>query len=227
MFPVSRDTLTFIEIADYWSREIRASPDELLDLLISAWWLGEIVAVGPARLQLLKSIFTHRAQDEGLVFTSDPTEESSTRYNEDGTIEVDVTPRILVPSTDPNTWTEPECESIFRSLAAVSFVDNRPDMLFALGWVGVNHSNFMNWVRLRRYHRPTFWEIAVPQPTLPSDEGRAIAGSSLTKTLKPATDAMIHEAIKAVYKQEKEAGQKPSNISQIGKPVQNYASFET
>jgi hypothetical protein len=224
MFPISRETLTFSEVADYWSREIHASPDELLDLLISAWWLGEIVAYGPrpTRLELLKSIFTHRARDKGLVFTFDPTEESSTRYNEDGTIEVDITPRICVPSNDPNTWTEPECESAFRSLAAVSIVDNRPDLLFTFGWLGVNQGNFMNWMRLRRYHRPTFWEIAVPKSTLPSVEDSVVAGSSLTKTPKPATDGMIHDAIKAVYEKKKEAGQKPPNIRQIGTPVENY-----
>ena len=44
MFPIAKPALSFGEISDYWSREISppASSNELLNILVSAWWLGEL-----------------------------------------------------------------------------------------------------------------------------------------------------------------------------------------
>jgi hypothetical protein len=45
MFPISADRdLSYVEIADYWSREIhpRASRREIRDELAKAWWRGEL-----------------------------------------------------------------------------------------------------------------------------------------------------------------------------------------
>jgi hypothetical protein len=71
MFPIAKTALSFGEIADYWSREIPASWDEVLRTLESAWWLGELRGnSGPTRLERLRNMFTsmrHR-DDLGIIF---------------------------------------------------------------------------------------------------------------------------------------------------------------
>jgi hypothetical protein len=67
VFPIAESTLSFGEIADYWSREIRpsASPNELLSTLVSAWWLGELRGDSKhSPLQLLKIMFTSMYRDD-------------------------------------------------------------------------------------------------------------------------------------------------------------------
>jgi hypothetical protein len=69
MFPIAESTLSFGEIADYWSREIHppASWDEILRTLESAWWLGELRGnSGPTRLQRLKNMFTSMRHRDDL-----------------------------------------------------------------------------------------------------------------------------------------------------------------
>ena len=46
MFPIRKNTLSFGEISDHWSREIPLSQNELLKGLEGAWWLGEICGDG-------------------------------------------------------------------------------------------------------------------------------------------------------------------------------------
>ena len=71
MFPIIESTLSFGEIADYWSREIPASWDEILRILESAWWQDKLRGnSGPTRLQRLKNMFNsmrHR-DDLGVVY---------------------------------------------------------------------------------------------------------------------------------------------------------------
>jgi hypothetical protein len=58
MIPTSEDPLSLLRIADYWSRQIPYSARELLQLLVSAWWRGEIVGESAAsRLVLLRGMF--------------------------------------------------------------------------------------------------------------------------------------------------------------------------
>jgi hypothetical protein len=73
MFPISDDTMSFSNIADYWSREIKPSASvlELLKELERAWWRGEIVGeTGLTRLNLIRYLFKS-TDDFGIVFVVD------------------------------------------------------------------------------------------------------------------------------------------------------------
>ena len=123
MFPIGKQNLSLLEIADYWSREIRppASRKELLRLLESAWWLGEIHGDSIlTRLELLKRMFQSMGDrtDLGIVFiTGEGQEQSTIERLRDGSVVVDVRPQIPVPSTDTGSWDEDNCESAFLALA--------------------------------------------------------------------------------------------------------------
>jgi hypothetical protein len=67
MFPIAKFALSFRAISDYWSRKISppASSNELLDILVSAWWLGELRGDSvKSRLELLKIMFTSTYRDD-------------------------------------------------------------------------------------------------------------------------------------------------------------------
>ena len=69
MFPISADKLSFLKIADYWSRESLASQDELLAELEAAWWRGQITGnSAKTRLQVLRSMYESRHDLQYVVF---------------------------------------------------------------------------------------------------------------------------------------------------------------
>jgi hypothetical protein len=166
MFPISKVDLSFLEIADYWSREIQppASKSELLDLLIRAWWRGEIFGYAPPRLEFLKKMFAKRSgKDElsGIVFNlegqiGEPTETELA----DGCVDVDIRPRVPVPSGNTDGWDEAECDPAFQTLGseAVSCVEHYDDeWLAGFGWFNLSHDEFMKWLATNGYSLPTFW----------------------------------------------------------------------
>jgi hypothetical protein len=139
MFPIRKNTLSFGEISDHWSREIPLSQNELLKGLEGAWWLGEICGVsGMSRLEYLKHIFKsmgHR-DDLGIVFVVAGEDDSKSPYltHPDGSISVPMKAlrrQIPLPSSDIDTWNESSCASVFYELAQTSSRESYPDsMLF-------------------------------------------------------------------------------------------------
>lgn len=72
VFPVSSNqTLSFPKIADYWSREMKppTSSDELFNFLVKAWWRGDLLAIGVARIDVLKAI--HKNPPCWITFEDD------------------------------------------------------------------------------------------------------------------------------------------------------------
>jgi hypothetical protein len=159
MFPIADDTLSFSEIADYWSREIRppASDLELLQALSAAWWRGQIVGeTALTRLKLIRYLFGH-APDLDLIFVvgdepGPPDEEMA-----DGSVEVDLRPRLTVPSADPATWNDESCSMAYEALAKAQCFITDPTVGPALRGIGLTHKEFINWLATCGYQRPDFW----------------------------------------------------------------------
>jgi hypothetical protein len=216
MFPISKETLSFREISDYWSREIKppASPTELLNLLINAWWRGEIVGDGPPRVQFLSKIFRSMSKSDypSIVFTSGH-EAGPSQFHmlPDGGAVVDIRPRIRVPSSTTDAWDEAACDPAFRSLGEIEWVESRFELLFHFGWFNLSRDEFMKWVTDRRYLMPTFWA------------GDAAGATQLPQ--KPASESMIRQAINNVYDSVSEP-QKPPNVKEISRPVQKLLSSQ-
>src|SRR5262245_22167286 len=124
MFPIATSTLSFREISDYWSRDIqpRASSDELLSILVSAWWLGELRGdSGHSRLQLLKIMFTSMCKDHlGIVFIVGDDPGPPRVELPDGYLKIDLRPQIRVPSSNVESWDEAACKDAFHALAEIT-----------------------------------------------------------------------------------------------------------
>ena len=136
MFPIREATLSFGEISDYWSREIQppASPDELLDILVGAWWLAEIrSSTGATRLELLKRMFErmYGNGDAPIFFIVGQSIPPPFQELPDGALLVDLRSRVSVPSSNIGIWDEDNCSDAFRALAQTcsSYPDHKPGFL--------------------------------------------------------------------------------------------------
>jgi hypothetical protein len=214
MFPRSERTLTFWDIADYWSRESLASKSELLDLLVHAWWRGEFPnASHKQRLEVLKIMFNGRSETNALgniVFTFEGEAEPERELDlADGSKEVDIRPYVPVPSRGVELWTEAKCEPAFRAFgsAGVSITEHYPHELPLFGWFFLSRDEFISWVQSHNYFVPTFWRATVRSKDASSR--RAHAPTSL-----------IQEVITRVYDDHERSGKRPPNVNEITKPVQ-------
>jgi hypothetical protein len=163
MFPRSEEKLSFLKIAEYWSREIRplASRDELLAILEAAWWRGELIGKSPrTRLQLLQIMFGFRESPpyQGIVFVTpnDPGRPAVTELK-NGEVGVDQSPRINVPC-EAEDWTEDSCATAFSGLAEASSRKHFPIVSPVLCSIEVAREDFFQWVEARGFVAPKFWK---------------------------------------------------------------------
>jgi hypothetical protein len=163
MFPIGETTLSFEEISNYWSREIRppASPNELLNLLVSAWWRGEIRAeTRITRLELLKRMFErmHDRDRPAIVFVvGQDTNKSPTQELPDGSLLVDIRPRVPVPSRDASIWDEGACRDAFDALTQLSLCESYPEYMPGFASFKLRYDEFTGWLAERAYPKPKFW----------------------------------------------------------------------
>jgi hypothetical protein len=220
MFPISKETLSFREISDYWSREITASRNELLNSLIGAWWRGEIVGDAPHRLQFLRNLFVamQKSKDPRIVFISgDEAGPSTVHELPDGSVEWDYRPHVRVPSSNTDDWDEAACDPAFRSFEEIDWELRCPELLLTFRLFNLSRAAFINWVADRGFYpKPTFWggDVATTPPppvTAPPFDKPLKAGPVLSE----APSSVIHQEITAVYDEADAAGAKPPNIKEL------------
>jgi hypothetical protein len=163
MFPITKAALSFGEIADYWSREIRppASSTELLSLLVAAWWLGELRGNSRhSRLQLLKLMFRSTYKDDlGFVFVVGDAEGPPDVELPNGSLKVHLY-KIHVPPTNTDNWNEAACKEAFQELAQITkeslFKQYREFAIF-LPSIELTFEDFDAWRKKRGYEQPKFF----------------------------------------------------------------------
>jgi hypothetical protein len=204
MFPVSADNLSLREIADYWSREIKPAATfiELLRLLESAWWRGEIVGEdGVSRLALIKHLF-QSGHDFGIVFVvGDESGLPGITEVPDGTVEVEIRPRIRAPSTDTERWNDTDCAPAYESLAATPVLASDPTIGPVLSGINLSHQEFTHWLERCHYGQPTFWTrmVANEDTSRLSDQPQSDASTSSPRRRgrKPEKLLQVKEAMKS------------------------------
>jgi hypothetical protein len=124
MWTITKAALSIEDIANYWSREIDPprSKNELLDILVSAWWLGELHGdSAQSRLQLLKIMFTSTYRDDlGIIFIVGHDAGPPEIELPDGSLIVNVRHQIRVRSSNTETWDEAVCRDAFQALADIT-----------------------------------------------------------------------------------------------------------
>jgi hypothetical protein len=195
MLPIYKEDKLSVEIiTDCWSREIQPprSWEELLDFLEGAFWRGELKAEPFTRLALLKSIFrSARAGDlTGLVFV---TQENTTPPQgvelPDGGLLFsanDLETGILVPSNDPEAWTEASCASAFQVLAQTPSRKHYLDRTIQFLMMQICYNEFIRLLRANGLELPKFWRASVEKPQEVEVEVKSAPGGSGPRPLPPA-----------------------------------------
>jgi hypothetical protein len=174
MFPLSAEKLPFLEIADFWSREIKppASYNELLAILESAWWKGELKGNSALnRLQFLRKMFEIRREPDmqSVVFVT-PNDAGPPKETPlaGGEFVVDVRPRIIVPG-ETDDWTEDSCKDAFEELSRLPSQEYFHPLSYGICFIDLTPEEFFGWVMKRGFEVPNFWkrftEIGVTQAT--------------------------------------------------------------
>jgi hypothetical protein len=160
MFPIPSDQmLSFKDIADYWSGEIKPSrsQQQLRDHLSKAWWRGDLVAAnGPSRVHLLRGLFAKCSHDILFVIPGVP-EPPRSRPLEDGGMVVFLHPRVPLPNAQPATWTDTNCAEAFNAIAEAWDERLFGHLAFEVPFIVLTVGEFIRWLDKCGYDRPTFW----------------------------------------------------------------------
>src|SRR6516165_4057800 len=178
MLPICRDKLSIEKITDGWSREIQppTSREELLDFFETAWWLGQWKTDGPLTpLALLKSMY-RSARERDLTTLVFVTTISEGIELADGSLQFDVNdlmkPRILLPSNDPETWTEASCAAAFEVLSQTSSREYYPDRTIQFLMMEIDRHQFVRLLTAHGLDLPKFWRPPISEPLELEKEAR-------------------------------------------------------
>jgi hypothetical protein len=195
MLPIYKEDKLSVEIiTECWSREIEPprSWEELLDFLEAAFWRGELKADSFTRFALLKSMFTSARAGvwTGLAFAT-PGDAILPQGIElaDGSLLFDVNdlkPQILVPSNDPETWTEASCASAFQKLSETPSRKHYPERTVGFLMMQVYRDQFVSLLSKRGLDLPKFWRAPVDEPQVEEVVQSPKGGKASRKGAPPA-----------------------------------------
>jgi hypothetical protein len=205
---VSDPELSFADISDYCAAEIHLPQHKIQALLEGAFWLGEISGEPTlTRLELLKRLFKwmRNCDAPSIVFIApEDTPPNETTELDDGSLIMDLRPKVLVPSLDPETWSEQSCKPAFETLAKTPSLEHYPEWSPGFAARKLTIDEFFKFVSSPGYDFPKFWKSPTGKASSP----------------KPAPDQLITNEVRCVYDLADKNGAKPPNIKEIAKPVQ-------
>jgi hypothetical protein len=165
---ICRDRLSIADITDHWPPTSR---EELLDVLEAAWWRGELRTKGPLTpLAVLKSVYGSAREGDltTLVFV---TKEDAIRPKgielPDGSLQLDdndLKPRIVIPSYDPESWTEASCAPAFQALAQQPSRKYYPDRTIQFLMMEIDRHQFVRLLAKHGLDLPKFWSPPISEP---------------------------------------------------------------
>jgi hypothetical protein len=164
MFPISsKRRLSFTKIADYWSREIRARPLELLNELCAAWWRGELAAAsGPSRADVFQSLY-QLCSDRIAFATPDSPDPPLGRELSGGSLEVIRPVRIPLPNVQFDSWDDTNWKAVFEAVADAwedlsSLLEDAEHVAEPIvAGLELTEAVFTGWITAKGYSKPNFW----------------------------------------------------------------------
>lgn len=159
MFPVPETPdLSIGDIADYWSRETRATQRELEETMIRAWWGGTLEGPEPKkRLEALR-VLVEQADRGQVAFLPGGTQDPPVVVElPDESADVDLRVRVPLPEADPESWTDAICADAFEVLGKDWTEDMSEELVVGLLATTVARVDFMDWIERSDFAAPKFW----------------------------------------------------------------------
>ena len=176
MLPIWKDKLSIEKITDRWSQEIQppTSWEELLDFFKTAWWRGEWKTDSPLTpLALLKRMY-RSARERDLTTLVFVTKEDEGIELADGSLQFNdlMKPCILVPSNDPETWTEASCAAAFEVLSRTPSREYYRDRTIQFLIMEIDRHQFVRLLTAYGLDLPKFWRPPISEPPELEKEAR-------------------------------------------------------
>src|SRR5262249_25844151 len=176
MLPIWKDKLSIEKISDRWSQEMQppTSREELLDFFETAWWRRQWKTDGPLTpLALLKSMY-RSARERGLTTLVFVTKEDEGIELADGGLLFNELerPAILVPSNDPETWTEASCAAAFECFAQAPSREHYKDRTIQFLMMEIDRHQFVRLLTAHGLDLPKFWGPPISEPPELEKEAR-------------------------------------------------------
>src|SRR5262249_35455732 len=124
-----------------------------------------------------------------------------------GHCDVDLRPRVFVPSDDADTWSEASCIPAFEILAEKPSLQRYPEWSPGFHAMKLNRDQFFRLIAVRGLPYQTF--------------GKRTNDDAISPNLKPASEQMIKGEVRRIYDIADKEGKKPPNIREVAKPVQD------
>ena len=181
MYPLRDDHIRLGELANYWCRDMpqRQVEEEVLSLLVKAYWRGELQIRGAndlkpfKRTELIKIIEDHERPkgDEAKILIGASEDELPPKQidNTDGSFSIDLRPRLILPKKHP--WPASVVAGAFETMSNVNWEDYASSMRAGLVCCMVGKDDFAEFCDAQGYDRPKFWFKRTANPSQISSAG--------------------------------------------------------
>ena len=163
MLPLSERILTLEQIAEYWSRETGGilTSDEIHNRLLAEFWQGQLEVTGPSGNSVVDhrkvlGVVSHQREQPGVLFIESEDERPPLEVMPDGSICVDATRYIVLPS-ESSCWTQPQVEDAYACLAVMSFDDFHESIRVALRMLSTTAEPLRAYCKAMDCEPPRFW----------------------------------------------------------------------
>ena len=161
MYPLAEESLTLLEIARHWGRDLPQRPpqEELLQTLLSAMWTSELT-LGPSdrsiHVRLLRILVDVESHPGMLIYDDPMSLPPNSSPTPDGGEVVDIRERIYLPR-DIAAWTPEVISDACGALARCEFNDYGDSIRSIFASLEVTKEDFRMFCDARGYERPAFW----------------------------------------------------------------------
>jgi hypothetical protein len=169
MYPLSDPSLTVWAIAEHWSRSLpqRPPPDEILSLLIQAFWTGKIELLQAAEVPLsqrqMLSLIHLSAEHPGFtVYCSLSAVPPEVEPQPDGGVVINP-PAVVLPREEAE-WSEAIIAAAAGVLATIPFDGYGHLQLPALAAYMIDRDQFGVYCDEHGFDRPSFWFRRAKRP---------------------------------------------------------------
>lgn len=219
MVSICRNKLPIDRIIDHWLEEEEqkkkqppARWEELHDFFEAAWWRDDWKADCCTRLALLEAMYrsARAGHSTGIVFLTP--EEAKGIEQPGGSLLFKFNlglPRILIPSDDPETWSDASCATAFQALSEIPSRKHYRERTVGISLMEIDYNQFVWLLTAYGFDLPTFWRP--PIQIRSKQEAHTSAGGEAYR-----------EQAHTVGSDVRKRGPKPAKLNRVKEEMRRY-----
>jgi hypothetical protein len=208
MYPLHDDHINLGDITKYWSRDLTQRPpeEELLALLIKAYWKGELQIrklndLKPLEaidfIKIIESQERQRKNDADILIGTSTDELPLEQIaHTDGSASIDLRPRLILP--EDQSWSDKIVNRAIKTLSQVDWKDYPTAVRSGIFLCMIAKDDFAEFCDTRNFDRPKFW---FKQMANPAQKSSSLARVKVRKWLKEQARKPKNKSKKAYFEE--------------------------